>query len=128
MGLLHPSEAPSVVSDSHYAASPRLRLPLTWFAADLVSMELSGKRPDVEITADGWFVVAQYNANLAEKCSDPLLAEKFRQRARNALQRLSTFELTPHPATTDLSGHRLGSGAKNYSQSSDPRSNSGDTF
>jgi len=96
------------IAGSDYAASPALRLPVTSTAADLVSMEIAGKRRDIEITADGWFVVAQYNARLAQKCSDPVLAEQFRQRARNAFQRLSMFELTPRPATTDLSGHRLG--------------------
>jgi hypothetical protein len=99
------------VAGSDYPASLTLRLPVTLTTADLTSVKYSGERPEVEITADGWFVIAKYNAKLAKNCSDPVLAERFRERARKALQRLSMFELT-RPAKTELSGHRLGSGAK----------------
>jgi hypothetical protein len=50
--------------------------------------------PNVEITADGWFFAAQYDANLSAKCSDIAKAEKLRKRASDAMKDLSIFELT----------------------------------
>ena len=72
--------------------------------ADSVNMEPPKERHMIEITPDGWFFIAEHNAKLALRCSDPGLAEQFRERARKALQRLSVFELI----TPSRSGTRNG--------------------
>jgi hypothetical protein len=67
-------------------------------------MEPPKERHIIEITPDGWFSIAEHNAKLALRCSDPGLAEKFRERARKALQRLSEFELITPPRSDKRNG------------------------
>jgi hypothetical protein len=70
-----------------------LGLSMMIIAADFFIMKRRDEHRNIEITADGWFFVAQYNAKLAERCSDTAKAEKLRKRVSDALERLSIFEL-----------------------------------